>query len=458
VRTIRLALAWDDPLAPAGRRSAALWWLIWILWLPLFIPPVVDLVRVRPGPGRLIVSFTGAAIFFAVYLWTAWQCARRLASPTPPVVATGAARWAPIGVLLALGVALTILNGTEWGALFIYASACAAGWLPARQAAAVIAGIVAFTVVGLGLRGHLADAVSAVAFVVIVGAIVIALVQSVGMGQRLRAEREALARQAAVTGERLRIARDLHDLLGHNLSLIALKSELARRLVAVAPDRAAAEIGDIEAVARQALQEVREAVAGYRQPTLASELLAARELLAAAGIAAQIEGDSGADAVNVEDAFPPGVEAVLGWTVREGITNVIRHSRAHHCTIQVTSDADSACVEISDDGRAAPDGASHGTSGGAGNGLRGLAERVAALGGSSEAGPLPTGGFRLAVVIPLARAGDAAPALAAPAPATTPSATANTERAAHKLPASLSPEPEAAGIEGSSGGERGIAP
>ncbi len=216
--------------------------------------------------------------------------------------------------------------------------------------------------------------------------------------RELRSAREEIAR-LAVTNERLRIARDLHDLLGHNLSLIALKSELARRLLTVAPERAATEISDIETVARTTLQEVREAVASYRQPTLASELQGAQEILAAAGIAYRYEGDA-----EIIATLPASIEAALSWVVREGVTNVIRHSRAHHCTIRLNRSSNTVRVEVIDDGSGVPlTVTSTGSLTGSGNGLRGLSERVSALGGSCEVGPRKEGGFRLAVALPLAR-------------------------------------------------------
>jgi two-component system sensor histidine kinase DesK len=198
--------------------------------------------------------------------------------------------------------------------------------------------------------------------------------------------------------ERLRIARDLHDLLGHNLSLIALKSELASKLLKVAPERAASEISDVESVARSTLEEVREAVSNYRQPTLTNELHAASEILAAAGIAYHYQG-----ADIAPEALPTPLEALLSWTVREGVTNVIRHSHARQCTIRVARDQQSAAVEVLDDGSGrTPQPEMAATAGKGGNGLRGLQERVAALGGKCETGPRATGGFRLAVSVPLA--------------------------------------------------------
>jgi two-component system sensor histidine kinase DesK len=204
---------------------------------------------------------------------------------------------------------------------------------------------------------------------------------------QLRRAREELAR-AAVNEERLRFARDLHDLLGRSLSTIVLKSELAGRLASRAPDRAAAEIADVERTARQALQQVRAAVVGYRRPSLTGELAAARELLAAAGIEARID--------SLPAALPPAADGLLGWAVREGVTNVVRHSRARSCTIRVARRADLATAEIVDDGSGNGGGIDEG-----GCGLAGLIERAAAEGGQVHAGPLTGGGFRLAVDVPL---------------------------------------------------------
>lgn len=397
-----------------SRRATALWWLIWMVWLPLFFSPAIDLVRAHAPVAQLAASFIGLALFVALYAGTTWRSARRLAGAAPRVPPTPAALWAPIAVMIALSVTLTALDGPAWGALFIYTSTCAAGRLPLRQAAGLILVLVAYTVFGLGTRYGIAAAISPAVFIAIPGFTVMALVVSVTMSQRLRAEREEMARQAAVNEERLRIARDLHDLLGHNLSLIALKSELARRLVGVAPERAATEIADVEQVARQALQDAREAVAGYRQPSLAGELAGAREMLAAAGIAYRFEGNERASR-----GLPSALDAALAWTVREGVTNVIRHSHARSCTIGMVQDPGEVSIEIADDGA----GKSAASSAGApanrthGNGLRGLAERVAALGGQCDSGPDAEGGFRLRVRLPLERgaAGERAPNAQPPA-------------------------------------------
>ena len=155
-------------------------------------------------------------------------------------------------------------------------------------------------------------------------------------------------------------------------------------------------------MARQALSEVRDAVSGYRQPTLDRELAGALMALSAAGIEAEIRPS--------DATLAPDIEAVLAWAVREGATNVIRHSGAHHCTVSVTAGLTEASVEVIDDGgTVASENAT------AGNGLTGLGERAEVLGGRVEAGPLPAGGFRLLVVVPVAPAKRMPPVASAPA-------------------------------------------
>lgn len=242
---------------------------------------------------------------------------------------------------------------------------------------------------------------------------------------RLKETRAELAR-AAVAEERLRISRDLHDLLGHSLSLITLKAELAGRVIGTDPERAAREIAELETVARRSLSEVRQAVTSYRQPSLAAELVSSRRILASAGTECQIRAPGAY-------SLPPAVDALLAWTVREGATNIVRHAAAKHAeiVIELTDTTASAC--LSDDG-AGPgkgsipgvvDGPGPGTAAGAaaktaaagsaamgpggdaaapvaGSGLAGLAERAARLGGTLSAGAGERGGFWLRVSVPLA--------------------------------------------------------
>ncbi len=207
--------------------------------------------------------------------------------------------------------------------------------------------------------------------------------------------------QLAVEAERERFARDLHDVLGHSLSVITLKAELAGRLLPDRPGEARRHVNELEQVAREALGEVRETVSGYRRPTLAGELAGARMALDAAGIELRLErGD---------EELPGEVEALLAWTVREATTNVIRHSGARRCEIAIAPAGENgsrvARAQISDDGRGvAGNGARVGEAGASGNGLDGLRERAAQLDGEIVAATLPGGGFRLSVTVPLKEA------------------------------------------------------
>lgn len=200
----------------------------------------------------------------------------------------------------------------------------------------------------------------------------------------LRLGLEEVRRLAAVA-ERERIGRDLHDLLGHTLSLIALKSELASRLLAGDPAAARAEVAQIEQVARDALAQVRRAVTGIRAAMLRPELASARLLLGGAGV----ELDE-----QLDDAeLPAEVETCLALVLREAVTNVQRHARARRVELRLRRQAGEAVLEVADDGR-----------GGArrrGNGLDGMAERLAALGGSLELASPPGGGTRLRARVPL---------------------------------------------------------
>jgi two-component system sensor histidine kinase DesK len=210
--------------------------------------------------------------------------------------------------------------------------------------------------------------------------------------QEMHVMRKELAR-LKVQEERERLSRDLHDLLGHTLSLITLKSELARHLITENPVRSAQELFEMEGVARQTLREVREAVAGYRQPQLEGELEGARQLLAAAGINYQIEP--------MKNSLPSVVDAVLACIVREGVTNVIRHSRARQCYIRLIQRDGIVVAEVVNDGGAG--GARESTTR-RGLGLIGLQERVNVLGGSMEVGPFSEAGkecFRLYVELPI---------------------------------------------------------
>ena len=199
------------------------------------------------------------------------------------------------------------------------------------------------------------------------------------LGNRALADARAELARLAAENERTRIARDLHDLLGHSLTTITVKAELASQLALNDVDAAVREIGEVAALGRRALGDVRAAVSNYHEVTLAGELATGRELLRAAGIDAELP-----PAADVTDNT---TQELFGWVLREGLTNVVRHSHASTCRVTISS----LSVEIADNGV--------GTIESSGNGLTGLTERVAAAGGILEAGPTQPRGWRLAVYL-----------------------------------------------------------
>lgn len=366
----------------------AVWALFTVIWLPFLFYPIRDLFAANLSPARLLIALAGMCVFVGIYLWLMLHAPFRDAPLTPAEIRLHVVL---LIILTAMVLFLTLTYSIDWLWFMMYTNMAAAVKLPPRAAAPTIIGltmlaaIVGRTITDWTVASRIVSPVAAVAVLMIgISRLVVTI-------RELRAARQEIARLAAaeaVTEERLRFARDLHDLLGHSLSTITLKNEVARRLIAGSPERAAREIDDAIAVAREALQEVREAVSGYRQPTLAIELRSATEILAAAGIACHCEDQ--------HELLPPGVESVLAWAVREGVTNVVRHSNARHCTIRIAQVDGTIAAEVTDDGSARAAEAPR-----TGNGLRGLAERAARQHGQFEAGPDAAGGFRLRVILPL---------------------------------------------------------
>jgi two-component system sensor histidine kinase DesK len=340
--------------------------------------PLAELHRESLGTGHRALILAAFAVFLATYVSLMWAGATPLANWH---------EWMRLGILIAIAVALALDNSAEWVGLFIYVAAVSGRRLPWPYAVPTILANAALAAAA-GIFGdyEVNQTIALSIYVLAVGFMLLAFARLHQANSELREARQEIGR-LAVNEERLRFARDLHDLLGHSLSVITLKSQLAGRLVGHEPHRAATEVAEIERISRDALREVREAVAGYRKMTLHDELNGAHTALLAAGIETTIE--------RVDVAFSPETEAILAWAVREATTNVISHSGARHCEIRIKAGLTTADVEVLDDGAGRKDHS------GGGSGLAGLAERVGPH-GRVEASRRSEGGFRLHVTVPTA--------------------------------------------------------
>ncbi|MET8973697.1 sensor histidine kinase [Streptomyces hydrogenans] len=329
----------------------------------------------------------GLLVFNTLYLAVVFRALAPSHRDTPVT-------WALLGALAAVTFALAIGYGREWLLLFpLLGLAVGAVTRGRRRLRFLVLPLVA-AVGGVTFWRDGWDSAGIVygTFVsIMVTTAILALNDTV---RELRATREELAR-AAVEKERLRFSRDLHDLLGHTLSVIVVKSEAARRLAPHDLDGALGQIADIEAVGRQALTEIREAVTGYREGSLGTELDRARDALGSAAVEPVVRRSG--------PPLEPAAEALLGWVVREAATNVVRHAAATRCEIVVASAPERVRLTVTDDGRGTAAGPS-------GSGLRGLAERLAAAGGTLTTARPPGGGFRLTAELPAAPGAAESPA------------------------------------------------
>ena len=348
------------------------------VWLLFLAYPIAGLFAPQVAPLTRWFGLLGAALFAALYLWLIganWYSQVQ------------ARHYLALGGLAVLAAAAAVVLGSDALPVFIFVTAAAGSVLGPGEAVLSAAGLtVVVLLIGITLHADLGASVLFAAETGLIGVSMIGVRRLIETIRELRAAREEIAR-LAVADERVRFARDLHDLLGHSLSVITLKSELAGRLLPGSPERAADEVRDIERVAREALQEVREAVTGYRQTELWREVDTARQALGTAGIECTYTAETSA-------VLPADIQAVLAWAVREGAINVVRHSGAAHCAIRLAPGQGSVTLEVTDDGRGDALGSG-------GNGLRGLTERALARGGRVEAGPRREGGYRLAVSLPV---------------------------------------------------------
>ena len=353
-------------------------WLVYVVFF--FIDPLVR----GTSPREWVVMALAIALFLYLYFRCYWEKGRGLLAVIASLVLLGA----------------VLLPWSSGASVFYIYAAASVGFLgPSRAGVRWLLLIVAVLLVeALSLRASPWGVVPGVAFSLIIGAANIHFGEVSRNQRKLQLAHEEVERLAKLA-ERERIARDLHDLLGHTLSVIALKAELAGRLLARDPAAAAAEIADVQRVSRQALVEVRRAVEGYRERGLAAEVTGAQQALRACGVSL---------VVHVEPVrLPAAMEGVLALALREAVTNVIRHSSAGNCRIALERLDGEVQLDVSDDGCGGL--ASEGV------GLSGMRERAALLGGRLER--LGEGGTTVRMILPLPSDVQEAPAAEPGSPA-----------------------------------------
>jgi two-component system sensor histidine kinase DesK len=388
-------------------------------------------VTAYPSRGARIagVVFTGVWLFYLIgmvaYLFTHHYSAPYIAAgltiivvfsvlylvlvpswPAPPrYTMTG------LAALALLAVAACLFYGPAGAvALWIFMGSASGLLVPDRRwAARAVGGCIAcYVLFSWTTHASGTDFLSNLLPVAFIGFAMIGLRRQFQLTAELTRAREEVA-QLAASEERLRLARDMHDLTGQSLSMITLKSELAARLLGRLPespdrDRVRDEIEEVAGVSRQTLRDIREALSGYRRPTLAVEIITARAALASAGITAADD----ADLTLLSGTFDPDSEAALAWCLREAVTNVVRHSGAKNCYLSLASRAGVMSLTARDDGKghspADGCGAQPFPTGTAGHssGLRGMSERLSAVGGGLEIRPDLHPGFSLIATVPAA--------------------------------------------------------
>src|SRR6185437_11208322 len=385
-----------------ARIAGVLFTGVWLLYL---VGAVAYLFSHHYSPlyiaGGLAIIVTFSAIY--VVLVPSWPTGGRYTLPGLAV----------LGLLTVTGC--IFYGATGLVALWIFMSSASGLLVPGRRRAAqaVVGCIAGYVIFSATTHVHGADFLSNLLPVMFIGFAMIGLRRQFQLTAELARAREEVA-QLAASEERLRLARDMHDLTGQSLSMMALKSELAARLLGRLPesaerDRVRDEIEEVASVSRQTLRYIREAISGYRRPTLAVEIITARAALASAGIAARDD----ADLTLLSGTFDLDTEAALAWCLREAVTNVVRHSSAKNCYISLTHRAGKMSLTVRDDGKGhtRPDGGApeqpgtgplaHAPGGrAAGTGLHGISERLSAVGGSLELRPDAHPGFSLVATVP----------------------------------------------------------
>ncbi|MDP9107717.1 MAG: sensor histidine kinase [Pseudomonadota bacterium] len=341
----RLRLLPDNP--EIGRAP-----YFWLIYLGFFVAPYLD---ERPTPADLALAVAVIFVFLLLYFRSYWL--------------VGIARWTNALAMTALGAMTAPINPGA-AVFFIYSACASAGFERAGEGAALIAANVVFGLITAAVL-HLSTSfmVGVVLFPIVIGGSALYSSQIGRARSRLLRKQDEVEYLSKIA-ERERIARDMHDVLGHSLSVVVLKSELAQRLLATDPVRAAQELHDIEHAARQALAQVRETISGYRSAGWPAELMQARKLLTQAGIAFELDRAS----TSITVPLPAELENVLSLALREAVTNILRHAGATRCRVALHCERTEWRCQIDDDGvglsTLRP-----------GSGLTGMRERVEGLGG-----------------------------------------------------------------------------
>ncbi|MGG5260683.1 sensor histidine kinase, partial [Phycicoccus avicenniae] len=328
----------EDELVPAAPASASMGRrLLGLIWVVYLTEPVVTAWNTPTTEGRL--GLAALVLFVLLYVW------HYVVSPLPMLTRSGVSvppgpRWPGLlryAGLLALSMASAALVGQSATATWIFLAVSGmwtfGGWLPYVLSVALAGGyeLLAYRLDGWDRDNSLSFAIAFAVIAITSGMVAVRRSRDLAEAQRENA-------RLAVEEERNRVARDVHDILGHSLTVIRVKAELAARLVELDPARARAEVEEVESLAREALADVRGAVEGFREISLAGEIARARAALAAAGIEAELP--------RRVDGIAPDLRELYAWTVREGVTNVIRHSGASTCTVTI----DGAGLRLADDG------------------------------------------------------------------------------------------------------------
>jgi two-component system sensor histidine kinase DesK len=385
-----------------GTGSAQRWFFSGI-WLIYLVSPVADLFSGHHSPLWVASGLVITIAFSAIYL----------------TILCNSDRWPRqsqwgLAAIAALAALACVVYGKDWTPLWIYVSAATGMVLaaPAYGPRTAMYGVLAVSgcYVFFSWLAHvgIGEFLAVLLPVVLVGAAMIGFRMQIQLTHELTQARETVAKLAA-NEERLRLARDMHDLTGQSLSTITLKSELAAKRLSKLPvsaerDTVLGDLGDIGRVSRQTLHDIREAVSGYRRPTLAIEAITARNALEAAGI--RLDDDPGLTLRS--GTFDADAEAVLAWCLREAVTNVIRHSGARTCRIRLIPGDHELSLEVSDDGHGPASQEARDPSALNGAGLRGMSERLGTAGGRLTLGAADPGpnlrqshGFRLTATVPV---------------------------------------------------------